>query len=547
MKMFAAFSSGIQDIPYSLLLRLQLLLRLPPQHQTTTSNHNCHCILPLQLLLRLPPTQQTATANRNCHGKLPLLLPLLLLLQLPTETSAQDTRHTTLFGWEERTQHIIKDRYHNHGGIFYDRGLYRFTTPGMTREHELDLITLDFTTVDDYNWFYRRENSLRGFAGSYNLGEFIHGAVIRNQVPITDNLRLPIHFTRRYDMHSDRALLELAFDYNISGRHNAGISHTLTEQKPDLDATFYYRFGDFSEGFAQIEFTALDWGNNAAYELSQRRGTVAPELQKYEVSPFLFSIRASFPVIGNLRSEVVGGFQTPQQSVAESVEGSDEMFRDRERTRYLGLLLEYAIPGFTTAVSWQHRYARFSRTNAEEEFDEPVDYGNFQVHNSLGLFVSFSYRGFFIDNWLWRNYNRDKQFDEHEERFRSEFRIYPFDFEENRTQMRNRLGYDPVDRGFKAAVEWSADYRDFLRGTVDHPSHGIIHAFDYRSHYIRHLSNRQERLSLFIGYRFTRDIYFEAGASYDVDGDVYRGAFDQAYNETPSRFDGGFGRLVLYW
>jgi hypothetical protein len=476
-----------------------------------------------------------------------ILFVFLVIAVIPVELLAQQTRHTSIFGWEEQTQHMIKNRYHNYGGIFYDRGLYRFTTPEMTREHELDLITRDFTTVNDYDWYYNRSNSFRGFAGSYNLGKFLHGAVVRNYIRATENLDIPLTFTRRFDLHTDRALLELGADYNISGDHNAGITHTVTEQKPDLDATFYYRFGHYPRGYIQVEFTPLDWANNASYELSERRGDPFPGLQNHKVKPYLFSIKASTHSIHNMRGELTAGIQTVRESETDGFEDIEEPFRDRDRTRYLGILLEYAIPQFTAAVSWQHRYARFSRSNLEFTSDEPIHYGNRQTHNSLGLFLSYNYRGFYLDNWIWRKYNRDKQFDNVEERFRSGFQTYPFDFEENRIKMRNRLGYDPGERGFLAALEWSADYRDFLRGTVDHPSYGIVHAFDYRDHYIRQLSERQERLTFFFGYRFTENAWFELGVSYDADGDKYRGAFDQAMNQNSSRFDGGFGRMMLYW
>jgi hypothetical protein len=480
----------------------------------------------------------------------PLLICFILLLLMiftqPAGLNAQEIRRTSLFGWEEVTKHMIKDRYHNYGGIFYDRGLYRFTTPEMIREHKIQLMIYDFTTLDDYNWFYKENNSFRAFAGSYSLGEFIHEATIRNKIPVSEKLKLPLNFTRRYDIHSDRALLEMGLDYNINNMHHIGIAHTLTEQKPDLDATFYYRYGTLPERFIQVEVSPLDWANNAAFNLSQRRDTFAPELRKYDISPFLFSMKASSILIYNLRGEIVGGIQTVQQSIGESMEGSEDSFRDRERTRYLGLLLEYNIPHFTISVSWQHRYAKFNRTNVETNIEEPVNYGNYQIENKLGFFISVSYGQFFIDNWIWLINNRDKQFDKYEEEFRAGYQIYPFDFEENRLQMRNRLGFDPVDNGFKAAVEWSADYRDFLKGIYDHPNFGVINAFDYREYYRRLLINRNGRITLFFGYRFNKDIYFEMGASYNVDGDIYRGTYNQVRHK-PTRFAGGFGRMVLYW
>jgi len=476
------------------------------------------------------------------------LLLILIILLLPALSNAQEIRNTSLFGWEEQTRNMIKDRYHNYGGVFYDRGLYRFTTQERTREHELELISRDFTSADDYIWFYKKGNSFRTFAGSYNHGEFLHGLTIRNHIPLSDKLEIPLKFTRRHDYYSDRALLELGLVYNVSGRHYAGLSHTLTEQKPDLDAAFYYRFGSDSGGFVHLEFTFLDWSNNAVYELSRRRGDSLAELRKFEVKPYLISVKAASPVILNLRGEIVAGVQTLQESSVQGIAELDEPFSDRERTRYFGVLVEYAVPYFTAGVSFQHRFASFSRGNADmNNFGQPIDYGNYQIHNSLGFFISANYRGFYLDNWFWANYNRDNQFDNYEDRFRGEYQFYPFDFEENRIQMRNRAGYDRGSSGFLAAIEWSADYRDFLSGIVNHPSFGRVKAYDYREFYRRILSERTERLTFFTGYRFSQYFHFEIGVSINVDGDLYRGNYNRDVKFDPTRFGGGFGRLVLFW
>lgn len=442
---------------------------------------------------------------------------------------------------------MILDRYHNYGGLFYDRGLFRLTTPSMTKEHDLELITYNFSPDEQFDWYYHPQNSFRTYFGSFNLGMFLQGSQVRNYIPVSDRLTLPLQVTRQFDMRADRALIQLGLDYRLAENHLLGFEHTLTHQKPDLDATLFYRYGDFRTGGVEIAFTALDWGNNSAYELSQRRGTDAPELRKYETQPFFFHLRAAAPLPGDLRGEVTAGVQTPLRAVSEIGVSGGEEFRDREQARYVSMLLEYAVPGFTGGLTLRHRWARFHRTNAHDTFTEEVDYGNHQTETSLGGHVMVQYGRFYLDNWLWYNFNRDREEDAFG-RFSPilpDFRYAPFTFREHRWQMQNRLGYNPDRRGFTAALEWSADYRDFLESPHVWEG-GVVYAFDYRQIYPFQLTRRNERLTLILGYRFSEKIWFVTGFSYDVDGDRYGGFFENRIHP-PTHFDGGFGRLVINW
>ena len=486
----------------------------------------------------------------NCKYRwaAPICLFLMLLVIKPGFIHAQDLRQISLLGWEEQKKMMLLDRYHNYGSIFYDRGLFRFTTPPMIEHHDLDLITYGFSEIDDHRWFYNRETGFRAFGGSFNVGEYLHGAELRHDVSISENLNLPMHSYRRYDMRQDRMLLTLGLDYNLHGQHTIGLQHTLTEQKPDLDATLYYRFRDLPSGGIQLEFTALDWANNPAYNLGQRRGDVIPEMRKYEQSPFLFSMKAVSPDIRNVRGELVAGIQTPLQAVAESLpEKSDESFRDRDRARYIGALVQYAVPGFTAALSWRHTYTRFNRTNAEAGFSEPVDYGNEQTRQFIGGFVSLSYRNFHFDNWIWYNFNRDRQFDRFETRFLFDEQVYPFHYREDRWMMRNRVSLDPGERGFKIAIEWSADYRNPLSGIIERPDGSAARGLPYHLQYPYSIGERNERLTLFLGYRFTEHTFIIFGASADLDREVFVERENRRERIRPTIFDGGFGRLVFYW
>ncbi|MEX2585456.1 MAG: hypothetical protein WD315_03620 [Balneolaceae bacterium] len=458
-------------------------------------------------------------------------------------------RYNSLFEWEEKTRMMILDRYHNHGGLFYDRGLFRFTNLSMTKEHSLNLITYNFTPAEQYDWYYRAENSFRTWFGSYNLGMFLQGAQIRNYVTVSDRLTLPIQITRRFDMQAERALIQLGLDYRINENHTAGFSHTLTHQKPDLDATIFYRYGQPDSGFAEVSASALDWANNAAYNLSQRRGTDAPELRKYESAPFFFHLRAGGPVpfVQRLRGELVAGLQTPLNAISELGQSGGEEFRDREMARYAGGLIEYAVTDFTIGATLRQTWARFHRTDAGEPEGHPTDYGNYQIQTTAGIFASTQYGRFYLDSRAWYHFNKDHEYDiqPRTSPYVDGYTYVPFTFRENRWQYQHRIGYNPDRRGFTISAEWSADHRNFLEGAYDWEG-GTVYGFDYRQMYPYQLTTLNTRITLMWGFRFNEFSSFVMGASYDLDGDRTGGFYENDIHPH-THFDGGFARFVLYW
>lgn len=455
--------------------------------------------------------------------------------------------HETLLGWEEQTRMMIINRFHNYGGIFYDRGLFRFNTPSFTKEHDLDLITYGYTPAEHHSWYYNREgNSFRTFMGSFNLGKFLHGAEIRNTISLPGRLSVPLHYIRRYDMRADRQLLMLALNYEISPLQQVGLRHTLNEQKPDLDATLYYRYGTLWTGYIEVDVTALDWANNSAYDLGQKRGTDIAELRKYELQPWLFTFRANSPTLHGFRLEATGGIMTPSVAVAESMPGTSESFREREVARYGGVMIEYARPYVTAGLSFRHTWTRFSRANALEVFEKPVDYGNRQIRNSLGAFLGLSWNRFYLHNRIWRDYNLDAQYDHHEQRMEHGVVTYPFDFREFRLQTQIRLGYNPDRRGFTTAIEWSSDSRmpteNFI---IDDELHS--RGLPFRIFYPTTFGRLNKRITMQFGYRFNEKTWFTVGASFDADGDRQGGYWDRIEREAYSGFDGGFARLVVFY
>lgn len=475
-----------------------------------------------------------------------LIIASLSLVSNPSDVRAQ--MNQTLFGWEDEVKMMLFNRYQSDGGIFHDRGLFRFTTERFTDEHDLDLITFRFTETEHYDWYYAPSGGFRTYMGSYNLGLFLHGAEMRHQIQLTDRLTFPLRMVRQFDMRQDRALAILALEYELDGPHAVGALHTLNETKPDMDLLIYYRLGDFSDRALQLEFSPLDWANNAAYELGSRRGTETAELRRYEVKPYLFSFKSNVTFPDHFRLETMGGIQTPLRAVGESMpkEHPDRSFTDSDFARYGALLLEYAEPRFSLGLSFRHTFTTFSRRDTDENHPDPIDYGNRQIQNSFGMFAGFTWRNFYSQNWVWRNYNLDVQRDEYETRQQHGIEVYPFDFREFRWQMRLRAGYNLNSPGFTSAIEFRSDYR--------HPTENyeIADGFEsrglpFRAFYMGTVGLRNERLSLQAGYRFNKNTYFVVGASLDLDGDIMGSYWDRQERENRSWFDGGFGRFVIQW
>jgi hypothetical protein len=467
-----------------------------------------------------------------------------LIIFIPVKYSSAQMNQT-LLGWEDEKKLMILNRYQSFGGIFYDRGLFRFTTPRFTDEHDLDLITYNFTATEHYDWYYNKENGFRTYMGSFNLGQFLHGVELRNSISLSDRLTFPIRFVKRYDMRQDRSLVFLTLNYKLSENQNIGLSHTLNETKPDMDATFYYKYGDLRTGGIQLEITFLDWANNSAYKLGQRRGTQTPELRRYERKPYMLSLKANSPTYRNFRAEAVAGIQTPLTAIAESMpeEYPGISFRDKDAAKYAGILLEYALPRLTLGTTFRHSYTRFSRINIDN-LSEPVDYGNRQIQNSFGGFIGASYGRFYTQNWIWRNYNLDVQTDQYETRMVDGFEVYPFDFREFRWQLQFRLGYNPDASGFTTSIQFSSDYR---RPTENFNIYDDVYSrgYPYRIFYLQTLRLKNERLTYQFGYRFNQKAHIELGFSIDLDGDVIGTYWDTPFTEEKSRFDGGFGRFVI--
>jgi hypothetical protein len=480
-----------------------------------------------------------------------LICGIFLLLLNFSDTIGQ-TR-TSLFGWHERTMQISLNQYQNYGGPFYDRGLFRLYTPIMSKEHDLDLVTYDFSVFDDYSWHYQKQNSVKMYVGSFDLGEFLHGVTIRNYIPVAKRLILPLEIDRRYDMRTDRTVVWLGLDYQFNDLHAAGFRQSVSEQKADLNGMLYYRYGSHSAGWIQAEITFMDWANNAIYGLGEFRGTGYENSRKHEKHPRLLSFKAASPVWKGFRGELMGALITRSRSKVGPIDNEELNTIDRQRAHWIGVLAEWGNSHITTAITWQTQYAHFRRSN--DRFtsllsgpDNEIRYGNFQWQNTLGGVLSVNYGSFHLYNQVQHSWIRDRERDinDRPSQWYSDIIYAPFDYREQRWTLRHRLSWIPDWSGLTASLEWSSMYHDMGSDYVFDFNGNPVRAFDYRQLY--DLASVNERLTFIVGYRFKNNrARIEIGASYDVDGDREQGYYDYMVPRATRRFDGGFGKLIIFW
>jgi hypothetical protein len=180
------------------------------------------------------------------------------------------------------------------------------------------------------------------------------------------------------------------------------------------------------------------------------------------------------------------------------------------------------------------------------------DYGNRQIQQRGGIYFTWQWRSFGIEQWFWIERNRDEQFDDNPdayaeqepqfENFGASPDRYPFDFNEVRRFNKTRLFYAPKNRLLSFYLEHNGDWRDL--GMDGHPT---IPARNYRNYYQNHILERTERLTLGIGFNFSKNADLTVGASLDLDGDLIHGVGWERTDATRSYFDGGFCRVQILW
>lgn len=466
----------------------------------------------------------------------------------------QSEANATLLGWEQRVQNFMLDRAHNFGGTHFNRGLFRDHINPMSPEHEIDLLTYQYTLIDDYNW-EGAQNAYRLSMGSLNKTDFAVENSIKSDIDFNPNNSINIEGYHAENLRASRLLFHLGYTNNFYGNHHLGFRHTITDDKSDLDATFFYRYGNFTNGMVEFDFTLMDWGSNSVQLLAERGRNRFNDhynvTHQYSNNPELLSLKLISPQVGNFRAEVVGGLQTHlRKKVVQHVDTLN--YVDDEWAHYLGGLLEYSNQYFTAGLTYQRKFSKLKRVpSADSNYD--LNFGNWQMTNQVGFYATGRIRAFRLEQWVWIGHNIDRLQGEKVPGITTfnGFERIPFHYVEKPTELKSRILYDPVNQGFKTGLEFHAQYlhpqgeMEYVNALgVDHKV--PVRNWDFRRAYTL-IKNYNERLTWTIGYRFSKNFYFLGGVSYDLDGDKKSGVGLPKVSGNPTWFDGGFGRFTISW
>ncbi len=479
------------------------------------------------------------------------LLVILAAVQClhPLELNAQSSESTaTLLGWEQRVRNFMLDRYHNYGGTYYNRGLFREHTVNMGPEHDLDLTTYRYTLYEDYNWI-TSENAYRLTMGSLSAAGFFMENSIKNNIGLGSDGNLLIRADHAENTRANRFLIYLGYEHDLGKNHHVGGNHTFTKEKSDLDATLYYRYGSLAEGMVQVDITLMDWTSNTVQELDRngwarynRHYGIPQTNHQYKNSPELFSLKLISPKQNSLKAELIGGIQTySRKHVTENLDTLN--YVEEEWAHYLGGLVEYSNDYITAGITYQRTFSKIDREPSVDSNYE-ADFINRQVTNRYGLYGSGRYQSFKIEQWLWYEHNEDGIQGEQVPTDLSPFvdESVPFSYVEKLVRLKSGIYYDPLESGIRAGLEFHAEY---IYPQGEKAANGV-RDFDFRRMYPI-IKNYNERLTFHIGYRFSQNFYLVAGGSYDLDADRQQGNGLPRGPSTFKRFDGGFGRLTISW
>lgn len=447
-------------------------------------------------------------------------------------------RHATLQGWTNDIQRIIYSRDSYEGGRFYQHGLFRFFTRDMTYEYDLDMATIHPTSLEAYR-FWNTDNALQSTFGSLNYQQFALKTKFKTEIPIDSTSRVQLTGIHEQNKRTDGFFFHPGYYEQLGKLHTLGISHTFGQNKEDLDITFHYRFGDKSTGTIEAEAAILDWPNNIVHTLITNSDRDYEVKQRYSRQPLLFSIQAESPLHHSLRAEFSSGIQTKSKARVVRSATPDSSFVNREQVHYVGALLEYFRPDFTTGLIFQRKFTKMSRYPDTPSSEYPLDFSNREIITRLGSYVSATlWKQLRVEQWTWYEYNRDQLSGP----------VVPegwtsYHFREDRLRMKSILLYQRPNQGFQGGVEINLDHRYVLGkkagGTINLP---------FRRNYPDQVSGNNQRISLKFGYYKKDNIDLMVGVSYDIDGDINSGwGIPSQHRDGPSRFDGGFAQVTLRW
>jgi hypothetical protein len=415
----------------------------------------------------------------------------------------------TLRGWEEGARIMILDREGTFDVRFSDRGMLQRFHPLMDAEYRLDLISSGFPLDEECAW-YRADSGARFWAGSIDHLRLVQVGQLKARVPLDSLWGVRVEHLHEETLRARRNLLRLGFERDLAeGTGRVFLTGTLIPFKPQSDIEIGASWFP-GEGEVTVALGALDVFSDAVYQVLGVRPALSDSTLDYRSHPYTLRTLVDLPLHPRLRMEAFGLVLTSSRIRVELRREPWNGFEQRERYAHAGGLLEWTPRGQTAfggLATWKR--GRTERdpvsTNGQgvvEPFhllEEGWQVGAFLLHDLTPLFR--------IRGWLVRE-GRDERRDEVSG---------PVSYRERSWLMRADVTYRAAG-GFLGEMGLDGTVRTGRGPLPVTPIEPILRS-DYR-------------LRGDLGWRFGERALFVIGANMDLDA---------------GGFDGGHGRLALYW
>lgn len=425
----------------------------------------------------------------------------------------QPGAHATLRWWEDQARLAIFDRNGSYFGRTSERGILQRFNPQMDAEYDIDLISFSFALADEYEW-YRRGRGARFWTGSMNHLNLIQNAEFVGPVDLGASWGAQIHFTHQQTLQADRNLVRVSLGRDLlGGRARMFAAGTLKALKPDADVEWgvTWRLGD---GQVTTAVAALDAFSDFIYQTLEVSAALSDTVLDYLVHPYSLRFSADVPLGESVRVEAYGLLATKAELTVDPQLTAGTGFRQGERYRYLGGLLEWtpsprtAIGAIATWVRAETDRAPLALGSAADAFrltEETRQLGGYLIHwltSRLG-----------VESWV----NRLT---------RPEDRVFPD----------STVRYEDQAWIGRTALLYRA--RESFRGelSLDYVAREVTRPGPVPS--LGSLGDNNYRLRVDFGWRFGDRALLMLGTNVDLDKDD---------GTAIGAFDGGHGRFTIYW
>lgn len=390
----------------------------------------------------------------------------------------------------------------------------------MDSEYILDESMVGYSLAEDAN-FYRAPTAFRFYAASIDKSHFITSAQFRAVVPVKKKHELLVEGFQQEDHRAKRFYVNLGYQYALSTRHAVGGTVSGGAFKPDIDLAFFYQYGSRITGIARFEFRMLDVANNLIFNELGVDPVLEDTTRSYAPAPRLYSVQFVTPEWKNIKAEFVAGFQTEAGATVESQSIPNQRFSWNDSAAYLGALFQWFVsPAVAIGTTYRRTFDEIMRGSLPGSIFTS-DYRSTQRDQSISFFALAARGTWQVEAWMTLRTRSDKQKGTDYDQARIAENL---DYLRDEGLLQLKLSRVPLFEGIRGGLLFNG-FR--LNENEDAQ---IIDGFRRFKH-----RDREQRLSLFVGYQFNPNAYFVFGTSFDLDGD-----------DIDQRFDGGYLRLVVF-